>query len=166
MQIAHLRHGLVVVAALAGLPAFAAGSVFPGTLCTSEGATEKGLSGLMVNKVLGTGTTNFYCPIIHSKPLANLPGTLTISVNVKTASNVAAFDCWVRSVQLNNVNFDQVKLAFPTSNSGAYYSINGAQLSMPGQSTTTAPASVNMRCLVPNVIGGVEAGIVSYRIEQ
>ena len=164
MNIAHLRLCLGAAAALIGLPASATVSVFPGTLCTSDKAFDKSLTGLMVNKVAGAGTTEFYCPIIHSKPLGALPSTISISVNVRTGA-ITAFECFVRSVQLDNVTFDQVKLSFPTAGAGYYYASDSAQLSMPGVATTLAPASVNMRCLVPNSISNIDAGIVSYRIE-
>jgi hypothetical protein len=164
MHITHLRLCLVAAAALIGLPASATVSVFPGALCTSDKPFDKSLTGLMVNKVAGAGTTEFYCPIIHSRPLTSQSGTISISVNVRTGAN-NSFECFVRSVLIDNVTFDQVKLSFPSASAGTFYTISGAQLSMPTTVTTTAPASVNMRCLVPNSISNIEAGIASYRIE-
>jgi hypothetical protein len=172
MHIAPIRNALVAAAALAALPAFAGSYTFPGTHCSSDGPFARSLNGLLVNKATALGsngqatTTYFYCPIVHSQPLGLSPSTLSITVTVKTASSNAEFNCWVRSVTADNVMFDQVKLVFPTSSAGPYHTTSGAQLSMPGLGSVTAPASVNMRCAVPNVVGGVDAGILSYRVDQ
>jgi hypothetical protein len=171
MLIAHIRFGLVAAVALAALPASAATNTFPGTQCTSDGPVGRALGGLMVNKAsaLGPGgialTTYFYCPIVHSQPLASISNKLTISVSVRTNAS-QAFECWVRSINADNVMFDQVKLVFPGSSGVGYHTTSGAQVSMPSIFLALAPASVNMRCAVPNVAGGVEAGIVSYRVDQ
>lgn len=169
MQIDHLRSALIAAAALAaqaGVPALAGTTVLPGTMCTSEGAVGRSLTGLMVNKVAGTGTTYFVCPIIRTQAHSYYPGTMSITVHVKTATNVAEFNCYMRSVTASNVTYDQVKIVFPGSLSGDYATTAGAQLNLPPVGVTPWAASVNMRCAVPNVIGGVEAGIVSYSFEQ
>src|SRR4051812_11717009 len=114
MHLIHLRHALIATAALAGVPALAGTTTLPGTLCTSDAAVGRSLTGLMRKKTaaLGRGgvapTTYFNCPIIRTHPVPYFPGTLPITVNVKTASSNAEFACFIRSITASNGTFDQV----------------------------------------------------------
>lgn len=165
MQVTHIRQALIGAAAvLAGLPALA-GTVFPGTMCTSEGPVGRGLNGLMVNKAVNPVsndpmTTAFYCPITHSHA-AGLSGQFTITVNVKTTDVNLEFACWIRSVLPNGVMHDQLKLSFGSTYSAGAYTSMANQISFPA----VYQVSLNMRCLVPNIYQGSEAGIVSYSVQ-
>lgn len=139
---------------------------FPGTLCTSEGATTKYATGMQVNGKVGSGTTFFHCPLAHARYGGNVSTPLTIRVNYRTSNyqNLSAnppvrFECLVKTVMTNNQTIDTLTLSgFTTSVVGEYDSIEG-------QITLPLYGSVNMRCSVPNVYaGGAEAGIVSYSV--
>ena len=162
MQVGHLRHALIAAAlALTGLPALA-DVTLPGTMCTSDGAVEKSVTGLLLNKVASpsSGRTDFYCPIVRTQPVTGYGSTITIHINVKLNLNTD-FECWVRSVKADNVTHDNVKFIFPGSiGTGAEYNMKTGSVSLP----PLEPAALNMRCHVPNV-SGTTAGIVSYRIE-
>lgn len=141
---------------------------FPGTMCRSAGITYEAWSGLVVNKVVGTGTTAFVCPLPHARYGINAytqPLTpLTIKVNYKTSnytgtSNSIKFECFVRTVAANNQAYDAITLTgFSTASVGPYHSIEG-QIYPPGY------GSAAMTCYLPNIYaGGGEAGIVSYTV--
>jgi hypothetical protein len=163
MQRRHLRHALIAAAtALTALSA-RADTTMPGTACISDGPTGRSVTGLMLNKVTSPafGRTDFHCPIVRTQPVSIYGGTVTIHINVKLNLNTD-FECWVRSVKADNVTHDNVKIIFPGGNgTNADFDMRTASVSLP----PLAPAALNMRCHVPNN-SSVEAGIVSYRVEQ
>jgi len=136
---------------------------FPGTLCTSEGATTKYVTGMQVNSKVGSGMTFFHCPLAHAR-LGDVLTPLTIRVNYRTSNYSSTnppvrFECLVKTVMTNNQTVNMLTLSgFTTSTVGEYDSLEG-QITLPPY------GSANMRCSVPNVYaGGGEAGIVSYSV--
>jgi hypothetical protein len=162
MHIVHIRPALIAAAvALTGLPALA-DATHPGTLCTSDGPVGKSVTGLMVNKATApAATTYFHCPIIRTQDAGLFPSTLTVSVNVKTNPSTAEFNCYMRSVTANNVTFDSAKAVFASSFFNGGYTTVNYTVNLPA----ALPAAVNMRCSVPNATSGIEAGMVSYRVQ-
>jgi hypothetical protein len=161
MYTTHMRAVLIAAAAaLTGLPALAEPH-HPGTLCTSDGPVGRSVTGLMVNKATApNATTYFQCPIIRTQDASIFPSTLTVAVNVKTNPSTAEFNCYMRSVTANNVTYDTAKAVFASSFFNGGYTTVNYTVSLPA----VLPAAVNMRCSVPNVTSGIEAGMVSYRV--
>lgn len=163
MQVRHLHHALIALALVLAGASARADTTMPGTACISEGAAERSVTGLILNKVTSpsSGRTDFHCPIVRTQPVSISGGTVTVHINVKLNLNTD-FECWVRSVKADNVTHDNVKFIFPGGNgTNADFDTRTASVSLP----PLAPAALNMRCHVPN-ISGVQAGIVSYRVEQ
>jgi hypothetical protein len=61
----------------------------------------------------------------------------------------------------NNTTFDQSSVVFTNGGANGGFDTRSFNITLP----PLMPASVTMRCSVPNV-NGVPAGIVSYRIQQ
>lgn len=162
MHIGHPGHALIAIASLAALPALA-DTTLPGTFCTADGPAERSVTGLVANKATPlAATTQFHCPIIRTQGLSAYGGTLSVSINVKTNPSTTEFSCFMRSVTANNMTHDSSKVVFASSAFNNGWAMGTFSVSLP----VMAHAAVNMRCNVPNVVGGVEAGIVSYRINQ
>lgn len=161
MRTVQIRATLMFAAlVLASGPSLA--DTFPGTMCRSEGAATDHWSGLKVNKVPGTGTTAFICPLIHARYSTLTATPLTIRVNYKTSNytnDSVKFQCFIRTVYANNTAYDSLDLTgLATFFVGEYHTIEG-QIHLP------IYGSAAMRCHLPNALSGPgDAGIVSYSV--
>lgn len=162
MNFSPLRLALIAATAAWALPAAAEHAMLPGTACTSDGSVERSSTGLMVNTMAAAnGKATFYCPFVST--VASPVGTkVRYWVNARINAS-SGMKCAIRSVSAENVTFEMEEFDFPhTGISGGYHPTSG-YLNLPPVGLYGAPASVQMRCWIPNV-NGVPAGIVSYGI--
>lgn len=156
----------VALSAGCAMPAMADYNTLPGTICVSDGPVERPVTGALINTDVGSapgggnGTAKFNCPMIRTKAATAYGGTLsfTIYAVINDPGVGTLFQCVVRSHRADGVMHDSTTVTFPSKYiTGTDHASRSGSVSLP----PFFAASVNLRCNVPNVLGG-KAGILSY----
>lgn len=156
------RLATLALCAAAAAPALAASHIMPGLMCVSDGASDRPISGALLNAVVSaTGTQKFSCPIIRTEPVSNYASTMSLWINARVNYSYTNFDCVLRATMVDGTVIDSASVLMPPKSSS-----NGGNWTT-GISVTLPPTMVThtyLRCNVPNVYAGELAGIMSYRV--
>jgi len=158
---------LLATAALLGAgaaPAWAGTTTLPGAMCHSDGAVvDRPTTGALLNGVSSpsSGTTKFHCPVIRTEPVSNYGGTLTLRLYARVNYSYTSFECVLRATTPDGTLADSATFYVPSKATGnGGYASTAVSVTLP----PIFPASVNLRCNVPNMYAGELAGIMSYTV--
>ncbi len=164
----HLGPVLAAVSAsitlLASPAAIAGVTTVPGTICTLDGAVDRPTNGALLNAAPGSSsTTKMHCPIPHRQGISAYGGTVSVTLNARVNYSYAVYECVLRSVLANGTVFDSTTVMLPpkTSYNNGNHSTGFSVTMPPG-----LPASVHLRCNVPNIYSSEMAGVISLRIDD
>ena len=169
MQV-HLKTLAFVLLAVAGAgPALAATTIYSGSTCTSDGAVERPMSGVLLN--IDNGGSNsaakFHCPILRLHPANPYLSNVTLKVhairNISGGSTGDAFNCAFRTVDINGNVIATTSFVIPRANAGTEtFHFNSGSIVIDG----VLARSYSFRCNVPDRVGGDKAGIISYELVE
>jgi hypothetical protein len=156
----------LILSALLASPAWALTTVYPGTMCTSDGPVSVSSSGALMNASEEPGrystTSRMHCPVPRLQPYV-LGKQLRVKVNVivNNHNNDNPWKCWLTTATASGVVVQQK----PHTIAGAIFAKPDWSFSFETITLEPLSRSYNITCDVPDRTT-TNAGIVSYEVTE